>query len=503
MERREKPLGAGTMSNYVLALKRFCEFLHGRQDRVLAIVPDLHSWTTLTQHINRVYTTYNVEKTKEQVMRRIDQSQLLDGLTVWGYTTSDLAVRVNELLLSAGTPLDVTVEAYTLVRGHILMLLEILNGKRAGDFRNLTMQEWQEGSMVGIDYIVRVRRHKVITKPCNINFPGPVYNYMKTFIKYYRPIVLKKGVDTENVFLGTTGSQLTSSQIVDAMNKCWQIYGCEIDEQLPRFTTTRARKLIVTIHRSTSQTKASQDDLAAHMAHSPAVADRWYDMGQGTFRSSRAGGIIMNDVWAKVLEKTAVGVETTEEENIDGDVDDPSDVEEDDEEDVDAMSGELDGQSVSTRRDGSGRLPVSQTVAPKDKVVKDKVVKVQKLSSSSSSQRKPPKIVGPGIIPDTDSDSAPEAEPDRSSDRGAAPDLPRVQRARTWTKLWSDEDAALLQRCFQSYISERRANRDLKVTAADIKTKLKSEPPPFSSLLDNYGATKIAERLRYLVRKKP
>ena len=46
----------------------------------------------------------------------------------------------------------------------------------------------------------------------------------------------------------------------------------------------------------------------------------------------------MNDVWAKVLEKTAVGVETTEEENIDGDVDDPSDVEEDDEEDVDACS---------------------------------------------------------------------------------------------------------------------------------------------------------------------
>lgn len=274
MERREKPLGAGTMSNYVLALKRFCEFLHGRQDRVLAIVSDLHSWATLTQHINRVYTTYNVEKTKEQAMRRIDQSQLLDGLTVWGYTTSDLAVRVNEILLSAATPLDLTVEAYTLVRGHILMLLEILNGKRAGDFRNLTMQEWQEGTMVGIDYIVRVRRHKVITKPCNINFPGLVYNYMKRFIKYYRPIVLKKGVDTENVFLGTTGSQLTSSQIVDAMNKCWQIYGCEIGEQLPRFTTTRARKLIVTIHRSTSQTKASQDDLAAHMAHSPAVADR-------------------------------------------------------------------------------------------------------------------------------------------------------------------------------------------------------------------------------------
>lgn len=50
-----KPLGAGTMSNYVLALKRFCEFIHGRQDRVLSIVPDLHSWATLTQHIHRVY----------------------------------------------------------------------------------------------------------------------------------------------------------------------------------------------------------------------------------------------------------------------------------------------------------------------------------------------------------------------------------------------------------------------------------------------------------------
>ena len=84
MVRREKPLGAGTRSNYVLALKRFCEFLHGRKDRVLSIVPDLHSWATLTQHVNRVYTTYNMDKTREQAMRRFDQSQLLDGVQVWG-----------------------------------------------------------------------------------------------------------------------------------------------------------------------------------------------------------------------------------------------------------------------------------------------------------------------------------------------------------------------------------------------------------------------------------
>lgn len=163
------------MSNYVLALKRFCEFLHGRQDRVLSIVPDLHSWTTLTMHVNRVYTTYNTEKTRDQSMRRTDQTQLLDGVHVCNYTTSDLAVRLNKDLSAATKPTVLTVEAFTLVRGHILMLLEIMNGKRAGDFRNLTMQEWQEGTQVGIDYIVRVRRHKVITKPCNINFPGLVY----------------------------------------------------------------------------------------------------------------------------------------------------------------------------------------------------------------------------------------------------------------------------------------------------------------------------------------
>ncbi|VDI07436.1 Hypothetical predicted protein [Mytilus galloprovincialis] len=397
MERREKPLGAGTMSNYVLALKRFCEFHYGRQDRVLSIVSDLHSWATLTQHVNRVYTTYNVDKTKEQAMRRIDQTQLLDGVQIWGYTTSDLAVRLNELLLSVATPLDLSVEAYTLVRGHILMLLEILNGKRAGYFRTLTMQEWQECTLEGIDYIVRVRRHKVITKPCNINFPGLVYRYMKTFIKYYRPIVLKKGVVTENVFLGTTGSQLTSSQITDAMNKCWQIYGCEIDEKLPRFTTTRARKLIVT--------KASQDDLAATWLIHP--------------RLQTVGDIIINDIWANVLNKTSVREETTEEENTDGDVDDPSDIDVDDEEDADALAGELDGQSVSPRRDGSQRLPLSQTVAPKAKVEKSK--------KPSSSQPKPSKVTGAGIIADTDSDSAPE--PDCSSACGAAPELPRVRRA--------------------------------------------------------------------------
>ena len=73
------------------------------------------------------------------------------------------------------------------------------------------------------------------------------------------------------------------------------------------------------------------------MAHSPAVADRWYDMGQGTFRSSRAGDIIINDIRANVLNKTSVRVETTEEENIDGDVDDPSDIDVDDEENADAQ----------------------------------------------------------------------------------------------------------------------------------------------------------------------
>lgn len=123
---------------------------------------------------------------------------------------------------------------------------------------------------------------------------------MRNFLKFYRPIVLKKGEADENVFLGTTGSQLTSSQVVDAMNKLWQLYGRDIDVQLPRFTTTN-RKLIVTIHRASNQTKAYQEDLAHHMAHSSTVADCWYNMGQGTFRSARAGGII-DGVWASVLD---------------------------------------------------------------------------------------------------------------------------------------------------------------------------------------------------------
>ena len=116
------------------------------------------------------------------------------------------------------------------------MLLEIMNGKTDGEFPNLTMQEWQEATQVGIDYIVRVRRHKVIN-------------------------------------------------------------------------------------------------------------------------------IIINGVWSSVLNKTAIKVETTEEEHIDGDVDDPSDIDED-EEDAEALAGELEGRSVSSRRDGSARRPVSPRSPP-------------------------------------------------------------------------------------------------------------------------------------------
>lgn len=65
------------------------------------------------------------------------------------------------------------------------------------------------------------------------------------------------------------------------------------------------------------------------MAHSPAVADRWYDMGQGIFKSSKAQDIILNPIWSLVLTKTAVKVATTEEEWVDGDVDDPSDIDQD------------------------------------------------------------------------------------------------------------------------------------------------------------------------------
>ena len=217
-------------------------------------------------------------------------------------------------------------------------------------------------------------------------------------------------------------------------------------------------------------------------------------MVQGTFKSAKANDIICNQIWSSVLTKTAVSVQTPEEEQIDEDVDDPSDIDED-QEDAEALAGELEDRSASSRRDGSVRLPASETVAPP----KSHTVKAKK---SSSVQPKPPtKVSGAGIIADTDSDSAPEAEPVRPSARAAAPDMPKISRPRTWTKLWGDVDADLLQRCFGDYILERRANRALKVTVTDIKSKLKSETAPFSSLLDNYGPIKIAERIRYLVRK--
>lgn len=444
---RNTPLTSGTMANYVLAISRFMEYLRDDINRANAVC-SVEKFEIIVRHVSRAVAHYNKLRTEEAAQVVPDTTVLVTPEQVQGYFESEIAVACVELLQAwkgkEGLQ-NTSKEVYAMLRSHLMIQIEVLNGKRAGDLANLTIKQVSEGIAVGtVDFIVRVAEHKVRTKPCNINLLGDLRWMVQLFIEKARADCFPDS-KLDFVFLNLNGSKMTSSQVVLALNDNWAEYRSESGEDLPRLTTSTVRKAIVTLHRAGLPSTEAEDRMAAQMAHNKLTADRWYDLSKASAKSVSATREIAK-LWTETRssEVPLVVQESDDEDTYPEQTRDTSDAEVDVE------------MRFDDEKEGSESDNETETVATKGPVSQR-----QSTSGDTATARRP---------------------------------------IRTWRRVWNVEDGQKLARAFRQYIDERAADPRKKIVNADIERRLSKESSHYSSLLESHTLKQIGERLRYLVR---
>lgn len=192
-----------------------------------------------------------------------------------------------------GSHLDINI--FIQVRYTLMLSLEIWNARRAGDFCNVTLEEWRKatGSSDPQDHVVFVKQHKTArSQLCSINFYGQLYDYSQLYVTAFRSFLLD-GYLFQKVFF-TEGQfqcrQMDESNVNKCFSRAWtQFREIEGDESLPLSINSRMirHRAVSAIH--TNDDPRDMNDAAATMSHSVTTARGVYNDGQQPASISRGG----------------------------------------------------------------------------------------------------------------------------------------------------------------------------------------------------------------------
>lgn len=264
-------LSLDTMSNYTISAGKFSEFL-GHDWALVKPWSSKEDFLQLAAYIQRVKLSMSKERRQvvpEDRPRTVLEDDLPEVDDVKKYFSSETA---KEMIRVLNREREYDTSSYSRVISHLFLELCFTNAKRAGDFCNLRLAELASAKAIDGQHIVRIAKHKVMSKACLLAMTPNVFTWLLRTVTVFKPETPSLSPRTY-VLVNPRGNKLTPSDVVTFLNVQWELYGQEIGKTLPRLTTTVIRKVCVSLHGGAGSTVEEEHDLALLMAHDRSTAE--------------------------------------------------------------------------------------------------------------------------------------------------------------------------------------------------------------------------------------
>ena len=243
------------------------------------------------------FVQYETQKRKHEHRKNI-----ISGELIAHYRKS----KICQSLLSR--PLE-TIDQVNMLRNHILLDVQLCNGKRTGIYENLYVADINNAEKVSNGFVVLVAEGKTFKSSgaAGILFDPKQYSAINTYIEKYRYHLNPK---TEQVFCKESGEMSTTSDLGIFLQDAWTHFGNRENLEVGKVNFTLIRKTLVTLSRENGVDLETQRKMAAHMDHTVATANRFYDVSTGINTTSVFRDIISSFAVYGDLEEEDISNET-------------------------------------------------------------------------------------------------------------------------------------------------------------------------------------------------
>lgn len=451
-------LSIGTLANYAYAASKFVDCL-GHDWSLVRPWASKEDYLQIKSYVERVKS--NLAKQRRDTVpedrpNTKTEEECPTADQVDGYFLSRTYVEVAEIMEGKRAFDRNDKVQYRRVLSFLMLEICFSNAKRAGDLCNLTLWEMEDVRMVNRVFIVRVRKHKVKSKPCLIAFSPTLYGWIRHYIVSMRNG--DKGDSVGNCFTNSLGGPLTPSEVVNLMNVQWNLYSDEIKEPLPRLSTSSIRKTVVSLHRKGRTTREEEADLAVHMAHDKATADQYYDLEMGRVRVAHSSKVVRRLWRSEIRRRERTGSPSQESPSLEDE----------------GPEYENPQESGSEREDSSSEG--------------EDIIPPSPRASSTSKRSRPPV------------DSPVEEEESMDVDEGRLSPLPHLTKPpKKWVRRFDKDQAKVLTTVFEKYIADRVANPSLQVKEKEVADIVAAETR--FPLLKTYDVKVLKSRIYLEVSK--
>ncbi|XP_021372147.1 uncharacterized protein LOC110462503 [Mizuhopecten yessoensis] len=264
----------GTLKSMLGSLKEFVRFLcvskpEGfSKDKSESTLAAIDRWCNTLTKAGRVRA---VARSVEDMETQISTSEIRNALSSDHATLAK--AYLNQLQNGDRRTVDITMAVYTTSRNFLLMYILAANAQRSGAVCNITLRALEYAKEKDGKMLITIHEHKTgFRTPCILVITMEIWNLIKAYLKM-RKVLFEFREDILNpssrVFLTWTGKAMNQSQLNSALNAFWKEA-----KQTSSISATKIRKATVTNLRKSNPEMREQ--LASHMTHGAATADKYY-----------------------------------------------------------------------------------------------------------------------------------------------------------------------------------------------------------------------------------
>lgn len=160
------------------------------------------------------------------------------------------------------------------------MELALPNVKRAGIFNSMTFSEVENAEQDDEGYVIMVAEGKTfrVSGAAGVFCTSTEYKLLQDYVIQFRPLLKPS---TEQVFCRRSRERATVSETGEFLRGAWIDFGAVISKDVGDLTFTMIRKTLVSKSRKEGVSNDVKEQMARHMDHSVATADRYYDVSSG------------------------------------------------------------------------------------------------------------------------------------------------------------------------------------------------------------------------------
>ena len=292
---------ASSVNVYVISLLSFIRYLQSSPEKLVGFCrkTDLPEYTTYLKGLQK---SLSRTRRQEDIARTATnpESRGVDISLLGPFATSAVVAGVfRELqdLQTAGKASRAQIQEFVRCRNVLMAYLSILNGRRAGDMVNATVQEFttakKNSDEPDANHIMWVVHHKTASSlRCPVVLHPEIYAALQRYVVVFKDNFLRSGFLFPHVSkkdFCDKGRHMTESQFNVGLNHAWSEYVSERnDDRLPASISTRfIRHSLTTTAHKVGDTDAMQD-IALSMAYSLPTARRYYDESRAATVMDRA-----------------------------------------------------------------------------------------------------------------------------------------------------------------------------------------------------------------------